>query len=43
MYSFQSDFLPSSEDLLEAMIDVCPLTCIPSEHCPLGSHDQGES
>jgi hypothetical protein len=30
MYSFQSDFLPSSEDLLEAMIDVCPLTCIPS-------------
>jgi hypothetical protein len=30
MYSFQSAFLPSSEDLLEAMIDVCPLTCIPS-------------
>jgi hypothetical protein len=31
MYSFQSDFLPSSEYLLEAMIDVCPLTCIPSK------------
>jgi hypothetical protein len=30
MYSFQSASLPSSEDLLEAMIDVCPLTCIPS-------------
>jgi hypothetical protein len=30
MYSFQSAFLPSSEDLLEAMIDVCPSTCIPS-------------
>jgi hypothetical protein len=30
VYSFQSDFLPSSEDLLKAMIDVCPLTCIPS-------------
>jgi hypothetical protein len=30
MYSFQSDSLPSSEDLLESMIDVCPLTCIPS-------------
>jgi hypothetical protein len=30
MYSFQSVFLPSSEDLLEAMADVCPLTCIPS-------------
>jgi hypothetical protein len=26
MCSFQSDFLPSSEDLLEAMIDFCPLT-----------------
>jgi hypothetical protein len=30
MYSFQSVVLPSSEDLLEAMIEVCPLTCIPS-------------
>jgi hypothetical protein len=30
MYSFQSVSLPSSEDLLEAMIDICPLTCIPS-------------
>jgi hypothetical protein len=30
MYSFQSVFLPSREDLLEAMADVCPLTCIPS-------------
>jgi hypothetical protein len=30
MFSFQSVFLPSSQDLLEAMIDVCPLTCIPS-------------
>jgi hypothetical protein len=30
MYSFQSVFLLSSEDLLEAMIDFCPLTCIPS-------------
>jgi hypothetical protein len=29
MYSFQSDFLPSIKDLLEDMIDVCPLTCIP--------------
>jgi hypothetical protein len=26
MCSIQSDFLPSSEDLLEAMIDFCPLT-----------------
>jgi hypothetical protein len=26
MCSFQSDFLPSSEDLLEAMIEFCPLT-----------------
>jgi hypothetical protein len=26
MCSFQSNFLPSSEDLLEAMIDFCPLT-----------------
>jgi hypothetical protein len=30
MFSFQSVFLPSSEDLVEAMIDVYPLTCIPS-------------
>ena len=28
--SFQSDFLPSNEDLLEAMIDFCPLTWCPS-------------
>jgi hypothetical protein len=31
MYSIQSTFLPSSKDLLEAMIDICPLTCIPSK------------
>ena len=30
MCSFLSDYLPSSEDLLEAMIDVFPLTCVPS-------------
>jgi hypothetical protein len=30
MYSFQSDFLPSSEDLLESMINICPFACIPS-------------
>jgi hypothetical protein len=30
MYSFRSVFIPSSEDILEAMDDVCPLTCIPS-------------
>jgi hypothetical protein len=30
MYSFQSVFLPSSKDLLEAMVDVCSLKCIPS-------------
>jgi hypothetical protein len=30
MCSFQSDFLPSSEYLLEAMIDFCPLTWCPS-------------
>ena len=29
MYSFQSAFLPSSKDLLEAMAEVYPLTCIP--------------
>ena len=31
MYSFQSDFLPSSEDLLEAMTEFCPLTWCPSK------------
>lgn len=30
MYSFRSVFLPSSEDLLEDMVDIYPLTCIPS-------------
>jgi hypothetical protein len=30
MCPFQSDFLPSSEDLLEAMTDFCPLTWYPS-------------
>jgi len=30
MYPFQSVVFPSSEDLLEAMTKVCPLTCIPS-------------
>jgi hypothetical protein len=30
MYSFQIASLPSSEDLLEAMNNICPLTCIPS-------------
>jgi hypothetical protein len=30
MYSFQSVVQPSREDLLEAMIEFCPLTCIPS-------------
>jgi hypothetical protein len=30
MYSFRSVSLLSSEYLLEAMVDVCPLTCIPS-------------
>ncbi len=30
IHSFQSVFLPSRKDLLEAMIEVCPLTCIPS-------------
>jgi hypothetical protein len=28
MYSFESVFLPSSKDLLEAMVDIFPLTCI---------------
>jgi hypothetical protein len=31
MYSFQCFFLPSSKDLLEAMIGIYPLTCIPSK------------
>jgi hypothetical protein len=31
MHSFQSVVLPSSEYILEAMIEVCPLTCIPSK------------
>jgi hypothetical protein len=30
MCSFQSIFLPSSEDLLESMTQFCPLTCVPS-------------
>jgi hypothetical protein len=30
MHPFQSVVLPSSEDLLDSMIEVCPLTCIPS-------------
>ena len=30
MCSFQRNFLPSDEDLLEAMIKVCPLTCVSS-------------
>jgi hypothetical protein len=30
MFSFQSVFLPYNEDLLEAMIDICTFTCIPS-------------
>jgi hypothetical protein len=30
MCSFQSDFLPSSEDILEAMTEFCPLTWCPS-------------
>jgi hypothetical protein len=30
MVSFQSVFLPSSEDLLESMIEFCPLTCCSS-------------
>jgi hypothetical protein len=31
MYSFPSDYLPSNEDLLEAMIEFCPLTWYPSK------------
>jgi hypothetical protein len=30
MCSFESDYLPSSEDLLESMIEFCPLTWYPS-------------
>jgi hypothetical protein len=30
MCSFQSDYLPSNEDLLEAMTEFCPLTWYPS-------------
>ena len=30
MCSFQRTFLPSDEDLLKAMIRVCPLTCVSS-------------
>jgi hypothetical protein len=38
MASFQSVFLPSSEDLLEAMTKFCPLTWSPSG--AFGIHDQ---
>jgi hypothetical protein len=31
MCSFQSDSLPSGEDLLESMIEFCPLTWYPSK------------
>jgi hypothetical protein len=31
MCPFQSDFLPSSEDLLESMTNFCPLTWCPSK------------
>jgi hypothetical protein len=31
MCSFSSDYLPSSEDILEAMIEFCPLTWYPSK------------
>jgi len=30
MFSLQSIFIPSSKDILENMIDIFPLTCIPS-------------
>jgi hypothetical protein len=30
MWFFPSDYLPSREDLLEAMIEFCPLTWYPS-------------
>jgi hypothetical protein len=42
MYSFRIVFPPFSEDLLESMVDVCPLTCIPSREFTFGIHDQGE-
>jgi hypothetical protein len=38
MYSFHTVVLPSSADLLEAMIEDVFLP----EHCPLGIHDQVE-
>jgi hypothetical protein len=31
MYAFQHDFLPSSEALLEAIVDINSLTCFPSK------------
>ena len=34
MCSFQRTILPSDEDLLEAMIKVCPLTCLSSSQKP---------
>ena len=34
MCSFQRTVLPSDEDLLEAMIEVCPLTCVSSSWKP---------
>ena len=34
MCSFQITILPSDEDLLEAMIKVCPLTCVSSSWKP---------
>ena len=34
MCSFQRTILPSDEDLLEAMIKVCPLTCLSSSWKP---------
>ena len=34
MFSFWSVFIPSSKDLFEAMIDGCPLKCIPSRELP---------
>jgi hypothetical protein len=43
MCSFQSILLPSSEDLLEAMIKFCPLHSFLPEHYPLGIHDQEEA
>ena len=34
MHSFQRTILPSDEDLLEAMVKVCPLTCVSSSWNP---------